>query len=176
MNDFITPNSSETTQSIPPSELPGTSRYKGVRGWLLLLCLMLTIVGPLISAWLVTIEYTQFAPYFVSSRGLQVWIFVSIGMTACSVVFGFYAGLRLWSIQLNAVNTAKQALMFGLAVDIVTTIIQIAAGPESTGAGPLIHAVRISLIPSLIFFTVCIAYLNMSTRVHTTYQSHERDA
>ena len=171
MDDFTSTKSSPPNESIPTSALPGPIRYKGVYGWLLVLCLMLTVVGPLISAWLVANEYAQFSPYFSSSRGLQVAIFVSIAITACSVVFGIYAGLHLWSIRPRAVNTAKNSLLFGLAADIVTTVLQIAAGPVSGADGRLVNEVTISVIPSLIFFTVCLAYLNKSTRVHATYQS-----
>ena len=160
MHDFATPNGSRLTH-----------RYRGVGGWLLVLCLMLIGVGPLISAWFMAHEYAEFAPYFAGSRGLQAAIFASIAITICSVVFGVYAGLRLWSIRSGAVNTAKQALLFGLAADIVTTFVQIAAQPSATADGRLLHEVTMSLIPSLIFFTVSFAYLNRSTRVHATYES-----
>ena len=169
MHDFSDPHGGHPGESIRPSALPGMLDDTGVRGWLLVLCLMLTVVGPLISTWLVTDEYLAFAPDFASSRGLQAAIFVSIALTACSVAFGVYAGLRLWSIRPGAVNTAKHALLLGLAVDIVTTVLQIAAGPTSTAQARVLHEVTMSLIPSLIFFTVSFAYLNRSTRVHATY-------
>ncbi len=171
MDDFAPRTSSDLPQSPSPMALADALKSTGVRGWLLVLCLMLTVVGPLISAWLVVIEYMQFAPLFASSWGLQAAIFFTSAITACSIIFGIYAGVRLWSVQPGAVNTAKNALLFGLTVDILTTTIQLAVWPESTAEGRLFNEVTISVIPSLVFFTVCLAYLNKSTRVEATYQS-----
>ncbi len=171
MDDFAARNDSDLGESKRANPRPGVSNGKGVRGWLLVLCLMLTVVGPLISAWLVANEYMTFAPYFVSSRGLQVAIFVSMAITACSVAFGIYAGLRLWSIRPGAVAIAKYALLCGLAADFVTTTMQIAFGPTLIADGQLLHEVTVHLIPSLIFFTLCLGYLNKSARVHATYEA-----
>jgi hypothetical protein len=151
-------------------------KYKGVRGWLLFLCLMLTVIGPVISAWLMTNEYAAFAPYFAGARGLQAAVLISLLITACSVAFGVYAGLRMWLIRPKAVNTAKHALLFGLAADIVTTTTEVAAGQVAAGNDRLLYQIDVGLIPSLICFTLCFAYLNRSKRVYATYESHRTDA
>ena len=171
MDDLTTPNSSDLKRPLLRRKSAGAFRNEGVHGWLLLLCLMLTVVGPLISTWLVASEYRQLAPHFADSRSLQVATFFSIAITACSVAFGVYAGLRLWSIKPRAVNIAKASLLFGLAVEILTTSIQTAIAPASPAEGQLFYEVMMSLVPSLIFFTACFAYLNKSTRVEATYQS-----
>ncbi len=147
--------------------MPG---YSGVHGWLLVLCLMLTVVGPLISSVLMANDYAALAPYFPSYRGLQAAIYISIAIKASLVVYSVYAGLRLWSIRPGAVGTAKHALLFGLAANAVTITLKLAAGPTSIADGRLLHEVTMRLIPSLIFFTVWFAYLNKSTRVQVTYQ------
>ena len=165
MHPLGTPNTATTNT---PNGLPAPS---GVRGWLLLLCLMLTVVGPLISIALATSEYEQFAPHFVDSRGVQAAIFFSITLTACAVAFGFYAGLQLWRVQPGAVKLAKAALLFGLAADITSALIQTSAWPGASVDAQMLHDARISLIPSLIFFTLCFAYLNKSARVQATYLS-----
>ncbi len=121
MNDLITPNasSSNTSTQLQP---------KGVRGWLLVLCLLLTVIGPAISAWLMSHEYAAFSPYFAGSLGLQATILSSLAITTFSVLFGTYAGIHLWLVRPGAVKIAKSALLLGLAVDIVTTIIYAALG------------------------------------------------
>jgi len=152
-----------------------TNGHAGVRGWLLVLCLMLTIVGPLISVWLMTHTYQAFAPYLVGSIGLRVAVFVSLTLSACSVAFGVYAGLRLWLIKPDAVATARYALLAGLAADIVTAVIAVAAAPMHAD-GSLLRQVEIELVPGLLFFTLCLAYLNKSSRVQATYLSEQRVA
>lgn len=165
----------ESTQSshlkaVPhPGSQPG-AKYQGVRGWLLVLCLMLTIVGPAISAWLMLDEYANSAAHFHESLGTRILVLGSLVLTACAVAFGAYAGMRLWLIRPNAVGTAKHALLFGLATDVVTTTIE--AATAQVPGDQLLFQVEVSLIPSLIFFTLCFAYLNKSKRVCATYGPH----
>ena len=148
--------------------------FRGVRGWLLALCLMLTVIGPAIAVWLMVIEYTGAEPLFSESPSRQAAAIGSLVLSGCSVLFGAYAGLRLWLVLPNAVRTAKYALLFGLAVDIVTTAFE-AAAAQVPGHQILFH-VELGLIPTLIFFTVCFTYLNQSKRVSATYGPHSAGA
>jgi len=134
---------------------------------------MLTVVGPLISVWLMTHTYEAFAPNLAGSAGLRVAVFASLALSACSVVFGVYAGFRLWLVKPNAVATGRYALLAGLAADIVTAVIAVVAGPMHA-EGPLLRQVEIQLVPGLLFFTLCLAYLNKSSRVQATYLSEQR--
>jgi len=169
MHDLTTPNASTSITSIQLQPI-------GVRGWLLVLCLMLTAIGPAISAWLKAHEYAAFSPYFPDSVGLQATILSSLALTTFAVVFGTYAGILLWFVRPGAVKVAKSALLLGLAVDIVTTAIYAAVGQVPVAHGGLVRSVMVHMIPSLIFFTVCFAYLNKSDRVNATYLPHEADA
>jgi hypothetical protein len=171
MNESITPVQSGVSlraRSQPSVEL------KGVRGWLLALCLMLTVVGPVISAWLMVNEYNSATPLAASSTAVQASVLASLFLSACAVAFGAYAGMRLWLIRRNAPTTAKSALLFGLAVDVVTTTIQVATAQDPSDR--LLFQVEVSLVPSLIFFTLCFAYLNRSKRVYATYEPCRTDA
>ena len=169
MTDLTSP-SSQSAALLQPSSRPN-EKYKGVHGWLLVLCLMLTAGGPVISVWLLANGYTRFAPSFTETGGLLAALLISLLLTACSIGFGIYAGLRLWLIRPKAVSTAKYALLFGLATDIVTTAIEVAAGQAPNAGDRLLYQVEVNLIPSLIFFTLCFAYLNRSKRVYATYES-----
>ena len=152
------------------------AKYHGVRGWLLVLCLMLVVIGPVVSAWLMADQYARFAPFFAGSPGLQAAILVSQLIAAATLVFGIYAGLRLWRVRPNAVGTAKRALLFGLVADIVTTAVDVVVGQAPDASDRLLYQVEVNLIPSLIFFTLCFAYLNKSKRVQATYESHRTEA
>lgn len=161
---------SATLRDPPDDVNAGTqpdAELHGVRGWLLALCLMLTVAGPAISVWLMASAYGDVAP----SRplGVQASVLASLLLSACAVAFGAYAGVRLWRIRPNAVATTKHALLFGLAVDVITTTLEVAAaaGPDDRS----LFQVEIGLVPSLVFFTLCFAYLDRSRRVHATYAS-----
>ncbi len=142
-----------------------------VRGWLLALCLMLTVVGPVISVWLMAEEYTTFA----NASGSQLAILFSQALTTFSVAFGVYAGLRLWTIKPKAVNIAKSSLLFGLATDVITTGISVAVAPTSWPDAHFLGQTLFHALPGLIFFTVCFAYLNRSERVFATFYRHATD-
>ena len=165
MSKFATPN------HLVSQLRPGPSSHleiRGVHGWLLALCLMLTVIGPAIAAWLMVVEYTNAEPLFRESVGVRAAALGTLLLSGSSVVFGACAaGLRLWLVLPNAVSTAKHALLFGLAVDIVTTALEAAAA--RVPSGQLLFQVEIGLIPTLIFFTVCYTYLNQSKRVYATY-------
>lgn len=146
---------------------------QGVGGWLLLLCLMLTVLGPLISAVLLVQHHLGLPPSLVGVRSLpvaaQVLALVSVPLEAGSIAYGLYAGLRLWRVQPGAVNTAKLALLWGLAASVLTLTLQWVAGPSSGAADGLLHTLNLGLLPDLVFFTASFAYLNKSARVRATY-------
>lgn len=170
MNESTAPRNST-------ADLRATSQasveLKGVRGWLLALCLMLTVVGPAISAWLMVNVYTDAAPLVSKTLGMQASVLASLLLSACAVAFGAYAGIQLWLVRPNAVSTAKQALLFGLVVDIITTAFEAVTAPVPSDR--LLFQIEVSLIPSLIVFTLCFAYLNRSRRVSNTYKPHRAD-
>ena len=166
-----TATSTSTNPDGPSRSIrPGDDRSRtAVRGWLLVLCVMLTVVGPVISVWVVGREFDALAAQFVTSRGAQWATIVAIALTTCSVLFGIYAGLRLWAVAPGAVSAARAALVFGLAVDVCTTTISTVLGTAWPADGELFYEVLLDLAPSLAFFTVCLAYLNKSRRVEATY-------
>ena len=151
---------------VTPSTTPPP---RGVRGWLLVLCVVMTGVGPVISAWLMAEEYAAAAPYFAGS-GLVLAVFVgTLVATGAAVAYGMHAGLRLWRVRPGAVSTAKNALLFGLAVDVVSAAVHTAMGPVAESGWALRGGLTTSLLPGLVFFTLCFAYLNRSARVQATY-------
>lgn len=174
MDDVATPTGGGPGESIRQDGLAEKTQYVGVRGWLLVLCVMLTVVGPFISFGLMAKKYAELAPSIAGSGGLELMLYASFAIKLSIVAYGVYAGVRLWSIQPDAVNTAKRALLFGLAAGIVATAVQVAVGPESNAHVGLLRDVMRHFIPSLVFFTICFAYLNKSTRVHATYHARHK--
>ncbi len=146
---------------------------RGVRGWLLALCAVMTVVGPVISAWLMAGEYAAAAPDFAGSRRVLVVFFSTLVLTSAAVAYGMHAGLLLWRVRPGAVAAAKNALLFGLAVDVVSAAMRTAMAPVAVAeSGWALRGDLLStLLPGLVFFTVCFAYLNRSARVQATYNA-----
>jgi hypothetical protein len=136
---------------------------------------MLTIIGPLIVIGLVANEYAALVIDPAGAFGQSVATLVTLVLMVSSVGYGIYAGLQLWLIRPDAVRTAKRALLLGLAVDIVTATFASTFGPGSSADGQLLNPIFVQLIPSLVFFTLCFAYLNRSSRVDATYRASIAD-
>ena len=146
-----------------------TAPPRGVRGWLLALCLVMTVLGPLISVWQMAADYDAAAPDFAGSRAVLAGFVLTAALTGAAVAYGMYAGLRLWAVRPGAVATAKRALLFGLAVDVVTAALHAAIGAVAESGWAVRSDLTSALLTSLIFFAVCFAYLNRSARVQATY-------
>jgi hypothetical protein len=149
MTPFTPPLADDAVQR--PGNLSDAST-RGVGGWLLLLCLMLTLIGPVIAVALMLLQPTP-----------------AVAMVAqgAAVALGMHAGWRLWRVHPAAVATARRALLIGLAVDVGTELLQ--ATMAQPLIGPLLMQAQLSLLPSLVFFTLSLAYLNHSKRVQATY-------
>lgn len=169
MDTLTHPDDRPLPRPRAPIPAAGASPLRGVRGWLLLLCWMLTVVGPLACLALVVTEYRHIAARAAESPGVLAATVVWIAITASSVAFGMHAGLRLWRIRPRAVEVAKASLLFGLAAEWVATAIESAIAPGASGAGMLSYGAVAGLVPGLVFFTVCFGYLNKSARVAATY-------
>ena len=72
-------------------------------------------------------------------------------------------------VRPGAVDTARFALLFGLAADVITAFLLVVAGPTPLVEGRLVQQLVMRVLPDLIFFTLCMGYLNKSKRVEVTY-------
>ena len=154
------------------------ARVSEVKGWLLLLCLNLTIFIP--AAYLYQINCIL--DLFNSRRNkilllmfktLLAYNVLAIATMLFLAIFSFYAGQRLWQIKSRAVKTAKVFLVTQLLLILVITIIRpIMTATVDTG-GQVFGAILISLIPSLFQFGLWYLYLTKSSRVRNTYGDGE---
>jgi hypothetical protein len=101
-----TPTTSTTAKSAPkitskPSIEPG------VKGWLLFLCVALTIVGPAVTLYSVSQNYSEMSQAFGKFPDLKFAVFVESSITVAISAFGVFAGYALWKIKPNAVLMGK---------------------------------------------------------------------
>ena len=82
------------TQREGPSEV--ASQYKGVGGWLLWLCLGLTVFSPLLTLAMLTKSYLDSAQYFARVPALATLVAVDTILSVALMAFSIYAGLGLW--------------------------------------------------------------------------------
>ena len=118
-------------------------QYYGVRGWLLLFCLSLTIFSPLYTLYNLGVSYEASSTLFNRYPDLQnvfiLDLILSLGLTA----FSIYAGLALWNIKPGAVKTAKIYLLVFLGYVVIASFLPFKAGLPSTAHDLMIEEVII---------------------------------
>jgi len=154
-----------------PPAAAGKSRNElaGVAGWLLALCLFLTLIGPAISAWLLVERHAAVAPQVSDSAAFYAVLLASMLLTVAATIYGVVAGLCLWRVRPGAVATARRALWAGLAADIVGAAFDVATQPMLAAGSPFLRHLLWQVVPDLVAFTACLGYLQHSRRVFVTY-------
>jgi len=136
--------------------MPDSDRRQPVRGWLLLLCILLTIWNPATLAFL--------AASRVSDAGsMSAWTLTLIAVRLVVTSVGVAAGLALWHARTGAVKLAEASLL-------LSSIEAAARLSTSAGVNEAPPGTRLPLALVLIAFNaVWYFYLKKSRRVRTTY-------
>jgi hypothetical protein len=146
-------------------------RYRGVKGWLLILCLSFTIFDPL--AMLLSLFSISNAakPLFDQYPGLFRLIAVSGVCRLAIAVFSIYAGLALWRVTPGAVGIARKYLMAVFLYTVFAFFLPAVVGlPEDLAqemAGSSFVAGTLTVSYAVIWYL----YLSHSRRVKATYQT-----
>ena len=150
-------------------------REQEIRGWLLFLCINLTLIIPFSSIYEASSALGMYLPgasslqFFIFRQSLAYHLGV-IAATSFLAIFSFYAGLCLWQLKPNAVKTVKLFLISQLLLMMLLMTLR-PVMVFTLGASPGSFADTIPrLIPFLSYFGVWYAYLSFSRRVHLTYQ------
>lgn len=158
---------------------PNTT-LRGVGGWLLLMCVLLTVLSPL--SWLVfTAKYFMlfiimcggllmafvphpllFAAYFAKHPlPLSLWAFRTPLISTAMLAYGFVAGYRLWRLHPDAVGFAKAFWLVNAIVRALGFVLQ-----SGQSQGQNLFAVALPTCVSLAWW----GYLSSSRRVRNTYR------
>lgn len=162
-----------TSQSAPPAATFAAMepQYQGVGGWLLFLCVSLTILAPLFTVIVFAAGYREASEYFDEFPGLQVITVIDLFLSLGLMAFSIYAGTGLWSIRPGAVRVAKQYLLCYLGYRVIAAILPFMAGLPAEANGVILEEVFGDLFRGVIYFAIWYSYLNQSKRVNATYDS-----
>lgn len=152
-------------------ETPKPSPFVGVRGWLLLFCLVLTVFSPVFTIFFLAANYQGAAQYFEQFPGLRVISRIDIVLSVSLMAFSVYAGISLWRKKQNAIRIAKAYLWTYLGYSIVASGLPFTAGLPPVAHETMIIGVVKNLFRALLFFAVWYSYLNGSKRVKATFPS-----
>jgi hypothetical protein len=127
---------------------PIDSSLKGVGGWLMLFCVIVTIISPL--RMMVS----------VFSAPFEVWQLADIGLTVLSIS----AGVLIWAVHRAAIPVLR-VYFIALAAFAVLGIVGAAVGGDTEGS----PAVLLELVRTLIFVGIWSAYFWKSERVRANF-------
>lgn len=162
----VTKSNSDATQ--------GEARYKSVWGWLLVLCLILTVISPVgnvVLLFLKSIQARSLLERFPDLRALLISeSILAVGLTA----FSIYAGIGLWMVRPNAVKIAKSyfIVLFSsqlLFYAFLARIMLVAAGIPADVAVEVEFVSPLYKLGLLASCWIWISYLKRSKRVKATY-------
>ncbi len=168
------PTSFTATKFNKPNKFEKPEGLQGVKGWLLLLCIILTIIIPASCLYEANCTFGLFNStknkiLLFMFKGLLFYnLFIIISMIFLAV-FSFYAGLRLWKVNPRAVKTAKAFLITQLSLIFLITITRPLIDFPLGGNGLIFGDLLQRLLPALFNFGLWYLYLSTSKRVHNTF-------
>jgi len=150
--------------------------FRGVYGWLFLLCFLLVIIRPLFGLVQITDLYRLYNEPPRPIEGLHAAIPVAILGIGTLMIAGIYVGLRLWRIKPGALGLAYAYFLLELAVTIIVVASDyvLVDYPSSTQRSLLSGGIS-QITITLIWCGVWIAYLSNSKRVSATYRPYIED-
>jgi hypothetical protein len=160
----------EQTPPLPNQEANPTP-YKGVGGWLLFFCIVLTIIGPLVGIFNLASGFATCYPLLERFPALILLLLVDTILSLALIAFGIVTGIMLWRVLPNARKIAKIYLWSSLGYAVIATILPFVVGlPQETYKAMLPEVIG-TLFKGMIFFGIWFSYLCTSKRVKATYES-----
>lgn len=142
------------------------NNLKGVRGWLLIFCLSMTIRPLLMFQILI-----KLFPAFDNPEYPKAILVLFYGLSLAIAFFGLYSALLLWTVNRKAVAVTRVYLFCMLAYYMLVALFPylFSADLQESALVKFFWAMQHSLYVGIIYFAIWFAYLSKSQRVANTY-------
>ena len=131
-----------------------------VDGWLLFLCIVLTIISPLYSFTNVISVLDHMPSLMKHAPEFASWAIIDLVLVVGMMSYSIYAGTLLWKKKPGAVTVAKRYLIVFLIYSLVEAVIVLSFAKIEVG---------MDVVRSFIFVGIWYTYLIKSKRVKQTY-------
>ena len=145
------------------------SKLRGVKGWLLFLCLCLTLFIPLITIFNLLVNYNLAVTYFRRFPDFFTFTLIDSFFSTVLMIFAIYAGIALWKIKSHSLRTIKFYFLLLLIYLIIAAFLPFRSDLSSNATTSLIVLIIKNTFGSLIFILIWYLYLKRSKRVKLTY-------
>jgi hypothetical protein len=145
------------------------SHYQGVQGWLLLLCINLSILDPFAALLNLAITTNATKPLFEQHPSFLRLLLINGTCSIGLAVFSIYAGISLWRVLPRAVITARKYLSLAVLYAIVSLFLPLLTGLPENVRKQIGGASLLNSVVTAAYLTVWYQYLKRSRRVAATY-------
>jgi hypothetical protein len=142
---------------------------RGVKGWLLLLCLLLTIFDPFVIIATLFVVSDGMAARHDVGRDMFRLVLVTGVLKIALAVFSLYAGVSLWRILPRAVALARAYLVAVALSSVALLFLPALFGRAVTLSKALSQEDIFNVMLTVIYAFLWLAYLARSKRVQATY-------
>lgn len=145
------------------------AELKGVGGWLLLLCVNLTILDPFANLLNLAIGTHFGRQYFDQHPALQRLMLINGVCSIGLAVFSIYAGISLWKVLPNAVTMGKKYLGAAFVYSILSLFLPYLIGISEEFGKEVGATNLLNTIITAVYLFAWYQYLKRSKRVRSTY-------
>ncbi len=146
-------------------------QYRGVRGWLLILCLNIAILDPFTMLLTIFLVVSATKPYFGEHPELLRLCLVSGICRLALAVFSVYAGLGLWKVVPGALSVAKRYLLAVVLYSVVASFLPALVGVPQESYQEFAGQTVFNSFLTMAYAIAWYIYLQRSRRVKATYTS-----
>jgi hypothetical protein len=155
-------------RKAPPAAFPESTALAGVRGWLLVFCIIWVFLYPLILVG--SIDFRAAEELQTEYPRAMTIVLIDSFVVVALIVYSIYTGVRLWRVRPGAVANAKRFLLVVWAYFLASYLSFFTIGfPEEVNALALrrfLWRLPIVSVHMLAWWT----YLTRSKRVAATYR------
>jgi hypothetical protein len=148
---------------------------KGVKGWLLLLCINLTILDPLSIITNLFVATDALQSQFERYPEFFQFILISGVCRIALMVFSIYAGVSLWKVMPGAVLVARKYLQAVLAYSVFAVFLPRIVGLPDELYRDLAAPNLLNSLLTICYVAAWFLYLSRSKRVKATYTTIDHE-
>jgi len=170
MSETAAPSVIESAEPpVPPTAVDNPGPV-GVGGWLLFLCIWLTVVVPLVNVGLVGLDLSATLPNASRVPGLMALSVINAVMVLALIGFSIFAGVSLWRRRdPGAVKILRVYLFCFLGSKLIATVLPFVVGMNRELAQEIALSVGGGTSSAVVFAMGVLLYTQRSKRVRATY-------
>lgn len=158
-----------TNTPLPQPAPAGDDKLVGVKGWLRFLCVVLTVINPLIAGGQWSQAQRDMPQLVAKYPGLETVMNLETGCVFLLMILSIRAGMRLYRLHPQAVNTARRYFYVVLLYQPLTVAMPYLADLPAPVRDAMASAMATGAVKGVMAAGIWLAYLGVSKRVKATY-------